>query len=104
TGSIMLVLYHHKIPLVMPRQKQYSEHIDNHQVHFCRMMASKGKIIAAYEVEELGAAINNYRHLLQEMQKQGIPGGVQSANDLSERAGLFARKLNELCIQIGIPS
>ncbi|HLP49091.1 MAG TPA: glycosyltransferase [Candidatus Kapabacteria bacterium] len=103
TGSIMLVLYHHKIPLVMPRQKQYNEHIDNHQVQFCRMMASKGKIIAAYEVEELGAAINNYHQMRQGIHNQWTPGGGEIVDDLSQRSRLFARKLNELCRQKGMP-
>ena len=100
TGSVMLALYHNKIPLVMPRQKQYNEHIDNHQVRFCQMMESKRKIISAYEVGELGTAIHNYHRLVEEMQNQGATFGGQLECDLSQRAGLFARKLNDLCIQM----
>lgn len=101
TGSVMLALYHNKIPLVVPRQKKYNEHIDNHQVQFCRMMESKRKIIAAYEVEELGTAVSNYHRLLQELRNQEAFFGGQIEGELSKRAGLFARQLNDLCIQIG---
>ncbi len=103
TGSIMLGLYHKKIPLVMPRQKRYSEHIDDHQVHFCRMMERKGKIIAAYEVGDLGAVINNYYRRLQELQQQTASSDgseVQTVGDLSERAGIFALKLNDICLSL----
>jgi len=103
TGSIMLGLYHKKIPLVMPRQKRYSEHIDDHQVHFCRMMEGKGKIIAAYEVEDLGAVINNYYRRLQELHRRtssNDENDMQTVGDFSQRAGAFARKLNDICLGI----
>lgn len=101
TGSVMLALYHKKIPLVMPRQKRYGEHIDDHQVHFCRMMEGKGKIIAAYEVEDLGAAINNYHRRVLELQRQTASSAgsdMQTVSDLSQRAGAFALKLNDICL------
>lgn len=101
TGSVMLALYHKKIPLVMPRQKRYNEHIDDHQVHFCRMMEGKGKIIAAYEVEDLGAAINNYHRRMLELQRQIVSSDgsdMRTVGDLSQRAGAFALKLNDICL------
>ncbi len=101
TGSVMLGLYQKKIPLVIPRQKRYNEHIDDHQVHFCRMMEVKGKIIAAYEVEELAAVINNYQRRELELQQQLVSNAgsdMQTAADLSQRAGVFALKLNDICL------
>lgn len=103
TGSVMLGLYHKKLPLVMPRQKRYNEHIDDHQVRFCRMMEGKGKIIAAYEVEDLAAAINNYHRRLLELQKQVFQSDGndrQTVGGLSERAGAFALKLNDICLDL----
>ena len=97
TGSIMLALYNQKIPVVMPRQKKYNEHIDDHQVHFCKKMESKGKIIAAYEVEDLEPAVSNYSQRVKELQKQG---DEQEVGHLNERAGRFARELNEICTQL----
>ncbi|MCU0289754.1 MAG: multidrug MFS transporter [Acidobacteria bacterium] len=100
TGSVMLALYHNKIPLVIPRQKQYNEHIDNHQVHFCQMMEGKRRISAVYEIENLGAAVNNYHLHLQEMNKQGSYDGAPMEMDINKRARVFAGKLNAIIMQM----
>jgi UDP-N-acetylglucosamine transferase subunit ALG13 len=97
TGSIMLVLYRQKIPVVVPRQKKYHEHIDDHQVLFCKTMAEKKKIIAVYETDELGPAIKNYRQLAQQLQKQEKEGDFQT---VSEKARAYAQKLNDICLQL----
>ena len=93
TGSIMLILYHGKIPLVMPRQKKYHEHVDDHQVLFCKTMESRQKIIAVYESEDLGTAIKNYAQSVRGLQKAASPG-----QGLEEKAGLFAAKLHDICL------
>jgi UDP-N-acetylglucosamine transferase subunit ALG13 len=97
TGSIMLVLYHQKIPLVVPRQRKYHEHIDDHQVLFCKNMAAKKKIIAVYETDDLGPAIINYRQLAQQLHEQGEEGNFQTVN---EKARIYAQKLNDICLQL----
>lgn len=97
TGSIMLVLYNGKIPVVMPRQKKYNEHIDDHQVRFCEKMESKGKTLAVYETETLLAAIDNYESLVKELEKHHDAGEEKSLDD---RTGLFAEKLESLCIEL----
>lgn len=98
TGSIMLVLYHHKIPVVVPRQKKYDEHIDDHQVVFCKTMESKQKIIAAYEREDLEAVIKNYAKLVQGLRVDEAETGHELK--LNEKAGIFAGKLHDLCRQL----
>ncbi|UCH93936.1 MAG: hypothetical protein JSV88_27220 [Candidatus Aminicenantes bacterium] len=98
TGSIMLVLYHQKIPVVMPRQKKFHEHIDDHQVLFCKTMASKKKIIAVYETDDLEPAVKNYGQMADQLQKQEKgPGDFQNA---SEKARVYAQKLNDICLQL----
>jgi UDP-N-acetylglucosamine transferase subunit ALG13 len=62
-GSIMPVIYLGKIPVAVPRQKRFNEHVDNHQVSFCRKIAAKGKIIAVYEIAELEQKIRYYNDL-----------------------------------------
>ena len=99
TGSIMLILYHGKIPLVMPRQGKYNEHIDDHQVLFCKTMAAKGKIIAAYETGDLETVIKKYPQLVQQLQDRGS-GQAASTDQLNERAKVFADKLHEICLQL----
>ena len=102
TGSIMLVLYHQKIPVVMPRQKKYREHIDDHQVLFCKAMASKKKILAVYEAGELGQAIASFQHQVQQLQKREnlYEDGDSPGLQVDEKAALFARKLNDICLQL----
>ena len=97
TGSIMLVLYNGKIPVVVPRQKKYNEHIDDHQVRFCETMESKGKILAVYETETLSDMIVNYISLVEKIQKTQ---GDEVQIDLNEQTGAFAEKLESLCFRL----
>jgi UDP-N-acetylglucosamine transferase subunit ALG13 len=48
-------------PVVMPRRKQYSELIDDHQVELVNALAAEGRVIAAYEPHELAPAIEQAR-------------------------------------------
>ncbi len=66
-GSIMMSLSAGKIPVVVPRQAKYKEHIDDHQVSFTRRLESQHKIIAVYEIEGLKEKICNYEMLLRKM-------------------------------------
>ncbi len=97
TGSIMLVLYSGKIPVVVPRQKRYGEHIDDHQVRFCEKMEGKGKLLAVYETGDLESVLGNYDGRVDALLKQGES---PTAAHLKERAGCFARKLEDICLQL----
>ena len=52
-----------KVPVVMPRQHQYGEHIDDHQVELTRALAGEGYIVPAYEPVDLPDAIGEVRRL-----------------------------------------
>lgn len=56
-GTLIQVLGAGKIPVVMPRHQQYSEHVDDHQVELVKALASEGRVIPAYEPEDLPEAI-----------------------------------------------
>ena len=99
TGSIMLVLYHNKIPVVIPRQKKYNEHIDDHQVHFCKTMEDRGKIIAAYETEDLEGILLNYDERVAGLRKNG-PESQNRA--MTQQADLISDKLTALCAKWNI--
>lgn len=50
-----------KIPIVIPRQKQFNEHVNNHQVDFCKKVENKmGNIILVENCEDLKKIIANY--------------------------------------------
>ena len=58
-----------KVPVVMPRRKKYREHVNDHQLELVSALASERKIVPAYEVEDLAAAIAEARRL----NRQPIP-------------------------------
>ncbi len=103
TGSIMLVLYHGKIPVVVPRQKKYREHIDDHQVLFCKAMAARGKIIAVYETGDLGPALTDYHRWIQSLQRPVNQEDLHPGPGLRVNPGaaFWARELNEICQRLG---
>lgn len=59
-GSIMMPLLINKKPIVVPRQKKFKEHINDHQVYFTQHLEAENKIIAIYDIKNLEAAILNY--------------------------------------------
>jgi UDP-N-acetylglucosamine transferase subunit ALG13 len=46
-GTIMLVAYAGKVPIVVPRIRARGEHVDDHQVAFARRIATEGRIALA---------------------------------------------------------
>lgn len=60
-SSFIMPLQIGKIPIVFPRQKQYGEHVNNHQLEFCREIEKRlGNIILVENDEQLRSAIVNY--------------------------------------------
>jgi len=60
-SSFIMPLQIGKIPVVVPRQKQYDEHVNDHQVEFCRAVAERQKnILLVEDVAQLGKVIENY--------------------------------------------
>ncbi len=47
-----------KTPIVMPRMARYGEHVNDHQVQFVRALATDGRLIPAFEPEDLGPAVS----------------------------------------------
>jgi UDP-N-acetylglucosamine transferase subunit ALG13 len=46
-----------KVPVIMPRQARYGEHIDDHQREFARSLKTEGLAVVAEEADDLPAAI-----------------------------------------------
>jgi UDP-N-acetylglucosamine transferase subunit ALG13 len=63
-GSIFLPFKFGKIPIVVPRKKEFREHVDDHQVLFTRRLERINKIIAVYGIHNLENAIINYNDLI----------------------------------------
>jgi UDP-N-acetylglucosamine transferase subunit ALG13 len=60
-GTLIQVLGAGKVPVVMPRRRQYGEHVDDHQIELARALAAEGRVILADEVRELPQAIERAR-------------------------------------------
>lgn len=57
-----------KIPIVVPRQLQYDEHVNNHQLEFCKAVEERmGNIIVVEDVKELKNTIIQYSQLVQKV-------------------------------------
>jgi UDP-N-acetylglucosamine transferase subunit ALG13 len=60
-ATLFQVIQAGKVPVVMPRRKKYGEIIDDHQLELTQALAQEGRIIPAYEPEELPVAITEAR-------------------------------------------
>ncbi len=59
-SSIMMPLQMGKIPIVVPRQNRYGEHVNDHQVEFVQKISESIDIIPVYDIQELGDIIRKY--------------------------------------------
>ncbi|WNF22662.1 glycosyltransferase [Mesobacillus jeotgali] len=62
-GSIIMGLSAGKLPIVFPRNPEYNEHVDNHQILFTKRMSEKKKIIPAYCETELEKVIVDFNEV-----------------------------------------
>lgn len=63
-ASFIAPLQVRKIPIVVPRQEKYGEHINNHQVDFVKLINKRlNNIIPVYDIQDLENAILNYDHI-----------------------------------------
>jgi beta-1,4-N-acetylglucosaminyltransferase len=56
-GTLLHVFKEGKVPVVMPRRKQYGEHIDDHQVELVEALLAESRVVPAFEPEALSTAI-----------------------------------------------
>ncbi len=94
-GSIILALSYGRIPIIVPRQKEYGEHVDNHQVSFSKRLEEKKRIIAVYEMEDLAEKIINYDSIVRSM---GIPQNYQEV--IRKKVESFAERLDNICQEL----
>lgn len=77
-SSFIMPLQVHKIPIVVPRQKKYDEHVNDHQLNFVReVKAKKQNLIVVEDVAELGETINHYDRIISSLDSEM---GTNNAN------------------------
>lgn len=66
-SSFIMPLQIGKTPIVVPRKFEFDEHVNNHQVKFCREVESRmGTIVVVENIEILGEVICNYDKMKKE--------------------------------------
>lgn len=67
-ASFIMALQIGKIPIVVPRQKKFDEHVNDHQVEFARNVAERmGTIIPVENINELKDVILRYDNIIENM-------------------------------------
>lgn len=75
-SSFIMPLQIGKIPIVVPRQKKFDEHVNDHQIDFCNIVKHRqGNIIVIDDIKELDNNILNYRSNVRNM-----PSSLKSNN------------------------
>lgn len=60
-SSFIMPLQIGKVPIVVPRQKRFGEHVNDHQLEFCRAVKERmGNIILVEDVNKLQESIEDY--------------------------------------------
>lgn len=84
-SSFLMPLQMGKIPIVVPRQKQYGEHVNDHQVEFVRAVAERmGMIVPIYNTDEIDRTLMDYEYIVSNM-KQEIESNNTEFNVEMER-------------------
>ena len=92
-SSFIMPLQIGKIPIVFPRQKQYSEHVNDHQLKFCKAVADRfGNIIVVSSDDELKNAVINYDSIVKSM-----PKNLKSNNEQFNRE--FEKMVEDLFLR-----
>lgn len=64
-SSFIEALQFGKIPIVVPRQEKYHEHVNDHQVDFTKLIEDRmNNIIPIYDINYLIKAIENYNEII----------------------------------------
>ena len=76
-SSFIMPLQIGKIPIVVPRKKDFDEHVNDHQVEFSKAVAERqGSIIVVEAENDLAGIIARYDEII-----NGVTNSVQSNND-----------------------
>ena len=75
-ASFIMPLQIGKVPIVVPRQHKFDEHVNDHQVEFARNVAERmGTIIPVEDIEKLEEVITDYDRIV-----AGMGHGMSSNN------------------------
>ena len=85
-SSFIMPLQIGKIPIVVPRKKEFNEHVNDHQLDFSKQVEKRyGNIIVVEDISKLGEIIASYDDITKKMNN-----GITSNN------AQFCRKFNRV--------
>lgn len=90
-GSIFQPLHYGKIPIVVPRNPKFNEHVDNHQILFTKRLEKERRVLAVYDIEELNNYIINYDELIAQC--------VNKSNENNKFIDKFDKLISNLMIK-----
>lgn len=91
-ASFLAPLQIGKIPIVVPRQKRYGEHVNDHQLEFCKAVEERMRnIIVVEDVKMLSEIVHNY----------GEYGAVRESGAISHNQ-VFNEQLEELVKELEV--
>lgn len=74
-----------KIPIVVPRQKKFDEHVNNHQLDFAKMVKERnGNIILIENIDDLNDILNDYDNIIKRMPKEVLCNNNKFNQNLKE--------------------
>lgn len=86
-ASFIMPLQIGKTPIVVPRQKKFDEHVNDHQVEFARNVAERmGTIIPVEDTNKLGEVIKNYDTIIANMNNKIMSNNKVFCDDLEKHS------------------
>lgn len=84
-ASFIMPLQIGKVPIVVPRQHKFDEHVNDHQVEFARNVAERiGTIIQVENIEKLEEVIRNYNQIVAGMGHGMISNNAKFCEELEK--------------------
>ncbi len=84
-GSIATALAHNKPMVVLPRQRRFAEHVNDHQVATARKYAALGHVLVAFDESEIPSALMRLPGFVPVPRRVNVTG-------VAQRVDLFLRE------------
>jgi len=86
-GSVIDVLKKNKKLIVVPRKREFDEHVDDHQLQIASVLEKNNRAIAVYDMKDLGLAIKRAK------KTKKLKKNLSQENKIVELIGDFIRKI-----------
>ena len=87
-ASFMKALEMKKVPIVVPRQAQFDEHVNDHQVDFVKLVEDRfNNIIGVYDIADLENVIVNFDQTLTNKNASSLSHNKEFNEQLSQLLG-----------------